>query len=102
MFWYDSCHHHAKSLFCFLLLYTHITISRLYWVMIDSVVNKLEIRFRKHLAKLTGPAVRLDSKKPKGEKKRWKKKKAGAVFIMNSKIHLRKIAQFKNATLLVG
>ena len=70
MFWYDSCHHHAKSLFCFLLLYTHIIISRLYWVMIDSVVNKLEIRFRKNLAKLTGPAVRLDSKKPKGEKKR--------------------------------
>ena len=45
--------------------------------MIDSVVNKLEISFRKNLAKLTGPAVRLDSKKPKGKKKRWKKKKTG-------------------------
>ena len=43
--------------------------------MIDSVVNKLEIRLSKNLAKLTGPAVRLDSKKPKGKKKRWKKKK---------------------------
>ena len=31
-----------------------------------------------------------------------KEKKNGAVFIMNSKIHLRKIAQFKDATLLVG
>ena len=43
--------------------------------MIDSVVNKLEISFRKNLAKLTGPAVRLDSKKPKGKKKTMKEKK---------------------------
>ena len=50
-------------------LYTHYNLTPL---LGDdrSVVNKLEIRFRKHLAKLTGPAVRLDSKKPKGEKKR--------------------------------
>ena len=30
--------------------------------------SKLEIRFRKNLAKLTGSAVRIDSKKPKGKK----------------------------------
>ena len=35
----------------------------------------LEIRFRKNLAKLTGPAVRLDSKKPKGKKNDERKKK---------------------------
>ena len=37
---------------------------------------KLEIRFRKNLAKLTGSAVRINSKKPKG-KKTMKEKKTG-------------------------
>ena len=32
------------------------------------IINKLEIRFRKNLAKLTGSAVRIYSKKPKGKK----------------------------------
>ena len=40
----------------------------------DCLLLLLEIRFRKNLAKLTGPAVRLDSKKPKGEKKDDRKK----------------------------
>ena len=105
--------------------------------------NELEIRFRKNLAKLTGSAVRVKSKKPKGKKtmkgkNTWKQlhrylnlhhsflqrikvrllttrpcghytnetvklillkylslpftlfEPYGAVFIMNSKIHLRK------------
>ena len=103
--------------------------------------NKLEICFRKNLAKLTGSAVRINSKKPKGKKTMKEKKNGsrqkepsctptsssekvrplttgpydhctdnssklivlkyfslpftlfepyGAVFIMNSKIHLRK------------
>ena len=34
----------------------------------------LEIRFRKNLANLTGSAVRINSKKPKGEKKDERKK----------------------------
>ena len=37
--------------------------------------HKLEIRFRKNLAKLTGSAVRINSKKPKGKKKMKEKKK---------------------------
>ena len=36
----------------------------------------LEIRFHKNLAKLTGSAVRINSKKPKGKKK-MKEKKTG-------------------------
>ena len=39
------------------------------------IVITLEIRFRKNLAKLTGPAVSLDSKKPKGKKTMKEKKK---------------------------
>ena len=35
---------------------------------------KLEIRFRKNLAKLTGSAVRINSKKPKGKKTMKEKK----------------------------
>ena len=52
-----------------------------------SVSCKLEIHFRKNLAKLTGSAVRVNSKKPMGKKKM---KCFYHVFIMNSKIHLRK------------
>ena len=90
---------------------------------------KLEIRFSKDLAKLTGSAVRINSKKPKRKKEKKRSSHAGvwiqlhpnflqrplrrvhvkkkllikyfsllftlfepygAVFIMNSKIHLRK------------
>ena len=36
---------------------------------------KLEIRFRKNFAKLTGSAVRINSKKPKGKKNDERKKK---------------------------
>ena len=42
-----------------------------------SRATKLEIHFRKNLAKLTGSAVRIDSKKPKG-KKTMKEKKNGS------------------------
>ena len=52
-----------------------------------SVSCKLEIHFRKNLAKLTGSAVRVNSKKPMGKKTM---KCFYHVFIMNSKILLRK------------
>ena len=52
-----------------------------------SVSCKLEIHFRKNLAKLTGSAVRVNGKKPMGKKTM---KCFYHVFIMNSKIHLRK------------
>ena len=38
---------------------------------------KLEIRFCKNLAKLTGSVVRIKSKKPKGKKTMKEKKKTG-------------------------
>ena len=40
--------------------------------------HKLEIRFRKNLAKLTGSAVRINSKKPKG-KKNYERKQNGGI-----------------------
>ena len=40
---------------------------------------KLEIRFRKNLAKLKGSAVRIKSKKPNGKKTMKEKKKKGIV-----------------------
>ena len=43
----------------------------------DLFIFKLQIRFRKNLAKLTGSAVRINSKKPKGKK--MKKKNTGTV-----------------------
>ena len=40
--------------------------------------NKLEISFRTNLAKLTGSAVRINSKKPKGKKNDERKKSGGS------------------------
>ena len=40
--------------------------------------HKLEIRFRKNLAKLTGSAVRINSKKPKGKKNDERKQNGGS------------------------
>ena len=42
------------------------------------IYNKLEIRFRKTLAKLKGSAVRIKSKKPKGKKTMKEKKPESA------------------------
>ena len=40
--------------------------------------HKLEIRFRKNLAKLTGSAVRINSKKPKAKKNDERKENGGS------------------------